>query len=106
MRIKTLNILSVDRLFRITTNPLVLSPPELLEAAPKLYGLALFAFLLPIAITFPQGALIVTSTKEFSKPAASVFTYNGTYLGNGSSIDAFSKAWAVTGLQSSQLYFA
>lgn len=101
MRVKSISILSIDRLFRITSNPLLLSKLDLLKTAPLLFVLALFALLLPIAITFPQGALIVTSTTATSHPYTAVPTYNGTYVGNATADNAFAKALAVTSISSS-----
>lgn len=105
MRVKTIEVLAIDRLFKITSNPLLLFNPGLLKTAPLLYILASFALLLPIAITFPQGALIVTSTSASSTPDTVVPTYNGAYIGNGSSDAVYPNAFAVTTIASSALIY-
>jgi hypothetical protein len=63
MRIKIVKVSSIELLFKITQNPFLLALPEVVKTAPPLFILALFTWLLPIAVTFPPGALIVVSNQ-------------------------------------------
>ncbi|KAF2502749.1 hypothetical protein BU16DRAFT_498544 [Lophium mytilinum] len=94
MRIKTVKISSIDMLFQITKNPFLLVQPEVVKTAPILFILALFTLLLPLAITFPPGALIVVPSSVRSNYNATVPTYNGSFMGNGSVADSGLKALA------------
>jgi hypothetical protein len=95
MRIKTVKISSIELLFKITQNPFLLALPEVVKTAPPLFILALFTWLLPIAITFPPGALIVVSNQVQSSYNATVTTYNGSSIGNNSQADSALKSLAI-----------
>jgi len=97
MRIKTVKVSSIELLFKITQNPFLLALPEVVETAPTLFILALFTWLLPIAITFPPGALIVVSNLVQSSYNATVPTYNGSSMGNNSQADSAIKSLAIRG---------
>jgi hypothetical protein len=56
LRVKTMGVSSIEFLFKITSNPLLLTVPEVVRAAPILFVLALFTWILPVAVTFPPGA--------------------------------------------------
>jgi hypothetical protein len=88
LRLKALSLSSIEVLFKITQNPIMLFFPEGVKATKILFLLALFSWTLPIAITFPPGALIVVSTSEDSVSSISVPTYDGAFMGNGTGYSA------------------
>jgi hypothetical protein len=95
MRIKTVKVSSIELLFKITQNPFLLALPEVVKTAPPLFILALFTWLLPNAITFPPGALIVVSNQVQSSYNATVTTYNGSSIGNNSQADSALKSLVI-----------
>lgn len=89
-----MKVSSIELLFKITHNPFLLGAPEVVKIAPTLFLLAFFTWLLPIAITFPPGALIVVPYSVQSSHNVIVPRYNGSFLGNNSYADAELKSLA------------
>jgi hypothetical protein len=103
MRIQTVKISSIELLFNIIQNPFVLAYPAVVQTAPMLFILVLFTWLLPIAITFPPGALIVVSKPVWSVYNTTVPTYNASFLGNSSLADAELHSLALTRVMQSAM---
>jgi hypothetical protein len=78
MRVQTVRVSSIELLFKVTNNPFLLAVPEVLRTTPTLFVLALLASVLPLAVTFPPGALIVISAPVGGSYSAVVPTYNVT----------------------------
>jgi len=103
LRIKTVKISSIERLFNITQNPFSLAHPAVVKTAPTLFILVLFTWILPVAITFPPGALTVVSKPVWSIYDTTVPTYNASFIGNGSFADAQLHSLALTRVMTSAL---
>ncbi|KAF2129167.1 hypothetical protein P153DRAFT_397338 [Dothidotthia symphoricarpi CBS 119687] len=88
LRQRPIKISSIETLFKITRNPFLLLQPKLITIAPMLVILAAYTWLLPLAVAFTPGALIVVSDTAQNTSYATVPTYNGSSLGNNSIADA------------------
>jgi hypothetical protein len=82
MRKETIEVSSIELLHKITHNPFLLGFPEVVRTTPTLFVLALLTWFLPLAITFPPGALIVVSTPAVSNYSGVVPTYNASQWAN------------------------
>lgn len=60
----------------------------MVTVAPILLILAGFTWLLPLAVAFPPGALIVITRESYNVSNMILPTYNGSYMGNYSKQDA------------------
>jgi hypothetical protein len=84
LRLETIEVSSIELLFKIMSDPFVLARPAIMKTAPLLFLLALFTWILPIAVVFPPGALIVVPAQLRHTYEAVVPTYNSSFVGNGS----------------------
>ena len=93
MRVETVRVSSIELLLKTTHNPFLLALPEVIRTTPTLFTLALLTWVLPLAITFPQGALIIVPASAVNSYSGVVPTYNGSGLAR---VDGPS-LWSVSG---------
>jgi hypothetical protein len=105
LRMQFIKISSVEVLFSVARNPLLLYHLELLILTPTICLLVLFMWLLPIAVTFPPGALVVVPAHTSSVQVRDVPTYNASFIGNSSVTDSSAKALAIVRGASSMLVY-
>jgi hypothetical protein len=84
MRIASLKLSTIDRLFKIRQNFLFLGNPVILQSAPLLSTLALLVWLIPVAVILPPGALTVVPFLNSTSQNAIVPRLNLSFVGNGS----------------------
>jgi hypothetical protein len=61
LRSRVLKVELIEELFQIRSNPLRLLNHALLRYTPTLLAFAIFTWLVPVAMVFPSGTLVVTS---------------------------------------------
>lgn len=105
LKAEFIRVSSIELLFKITSDPSLLIRLDVVRTAPTLFILAVFTWLLPIAVTFPPGALIVIPAQVQTLHDYVVPTYNGSSVGNGSTADAELKSIAVRHLGGGQWFY-
>jgi hypothetical protein len=60
-RQKLLRISQIEQLFHIRSNPIELTKAKIVKDAPFLFLMAVFVWLLPLAVIYPPSSLTVTS---------------------------------------------
>lgn len=65
-RQRLLRVAQIEQLFQIRSNPLELAKVKIVKDAPFLFLMAIFAWLLPLAVIYPPSSLTVTS-RPYSK---------------------------------------
>lgn len=102
MRLQAIRIGTIENLFNLTQNFLLLLIPAVVKTAPVLTILALFSWIVPIAVIFPPGALIVVPRTVHNATLLPLPIYNGSSLGNDSSADAELTSLAIRHLSGGQ----
>lgn len=74
----TLKVVTLDALFSIRSNPMVLAQPSVLRAAPVLFIIAVLCKVVTVASIYPPGALTVISRPFVTTTSAQVGTFNSS----------------------------
>ncbi|KAH8597659.1 hypothetical protein B0O99DRAFT_508321 [Bisporella sp. PMI_857] len=88
LRAEAMKVSTIELLFSIRSNLFVFFQPAALRATPVLFMLALLMWLSQIVISFPPGAITVSSTQRIFYKMIEIPTFNASFIGNGSGIDA------------------
>jgi hypothetical protein len=80
VRLSTLKISTIEALFSLRSNPLLLFRGDAIKAAPPLFLIAILMWSIQIAISFPTGALTVVSANRTTFSMLSVPTFNGSFV--------------------------
>ncbi|RDW70353.1 hypothetical protein BP5796_08750 [Coleophoma crateriformis] len=88
LRLSALKVSTIETLFCIRSNPFLLLRPAATKAAPILTLLALIIWSMQVAISFPPGALTVVTAYKTSYKRIEVPTFNASFMGSGSGVDA------------------
>ncbi|KAM0160761.1 hypothetical protein ACHAPG_002825 [Botrytis cinerea] len=88
MRVQTMKISTIETLFGIKSNPLQIVTSAAIRSTPALCVISIIMSGMAIAASFPPGAINVISTQIISYQVVPVPTFNASFMGNGSGIDA------------------
>lgn len=80
LRIETMKVSTIELLFNIRTNLLVLLRPAALKATPILFALAVLMWSSQVVISFPPGALTIQSAQRISYTEINVPTFNASFV--------------------------
>jgi hypothetical protein len=75
-----MKVSTIELLFNIRTNLLVLLRPAALKATPILFALAILMWSSQVVISFPPGALTIESTQRVSFNEINVSTFNASFV--------------------------
>jgi hypothetical protein len=89
LRKSLVKVSNIERLFGIRENIFLMAHPGPLKTAPLLFLLALVGWLVPIAVLYPPGALIVVSRTTSRPSNATVPTFNASAR-DSNGLDVFS----------------
>ncbi|KAI9844278.1 MAG: hypothetical protein M1837_005688 [Sclerophora amabilis] len=78
---------TIDSLFSVLENPLLLRKFMIVRSAPILALFTILCWLIPLAALFPPGALTVASESRTSSSLGMVPTFDPSYVGDGSHKD-------------------
>ncbi|KAF7891554.1 uncharacterized protein EAF02_001879 [Botrytis sinoallii] len=88
LRTTTLKVSTIESMFAMQANPLLLRDFNAWQKAPILVALVILVWLMNIAASFAPGALIVGPTTRYSYQIVEVPTFDSSFVGNGSGADA------------------
>lgn len=80
MRRSEMKVSTIEMLFSIRSNPLRLFRINSIKKTWILFSLAVLLYIIPIATSFPPGALTVRSTSPVEIVPSKVPTYNGSFV--------------------------
>jgi len=75
-----MRVSTIELLFTIRANPFVLLRPAALQATPLLFALAIVLWALQIVVSFPPGAITVTTVQQISYKSITVPTFNASFV--------------------------
>ncbi|TVY44929.1 hypothetical protein LSUB1_G000574 [Lachnellula subtilissima] len=87
-RVSALKVSTIEDLFLVRANPLLLLKGAVLRATPFLCSSVLLMWALQVAIGFPPGAITVVTRQKISYNITNIPSYNASFMGNGSGTDA------------------
>ncbi|KUJ24318.1 uncharacterized protein LY89DRAFT_727350 [Mollisia scopiformis] len=96
LRAQTMKVSTIEALFSIRSNPLMLFKPAAIAATPLLCILALVMWITQFVTGFPPGAITVVSVQKSTFGTVNIPSFNASYMGNGSGVDA--EAFSLTTL--------
>ncbi|TGO16217.1 hypothetical protein BPAE_0512g00010 [Botrytis paeoniae] len=88
LRTTTLKVSTIESMFAMQANPLLLRDLNAWQKAPILVVLVVLVWLMNVAASFAPGALIVGPTTRYSRQVVEVPTFDSSFVGNGSGVDA------------------
>ncbi|RDW81970.1 hypothetical protein BP6252_03082 [Coleophoma cylindrospora] len=88
LRKVALPVSTIETLFCLRSSPQLVFSGTGLRNAPMLTFIAIVIFATYIAKAFPTGAITVVTSRQSLITEMSVPTYNGSFVGNGSAVDA------------------
>ena len=84
LRTTSVKVSDLDLLYGLRENFFLFAHTSPMRTAPPLVFLALVGWLVPVAVLYPPGALIVVPTPVTEIVNTSVPTFNASYVGDGS----------------------
>jgi len=80
LRVQTMKVSTIEMLFTIRANPFVLLRPTALKATPLLFVLAIVLWALQVVVSFPPGAITVTTVQRISYKTVNVPTFDASFV--------------------------
>ncbi|KAG0651198.1 hypothetical protein D0Z07_2001 [Hyphodiscus hymeniophilus] len=80
LRIQTMRVSTIELLFSIRSNPLILFRPAALRATPLLFALSIIMWASQIVTSFPPGAITVITTQKTSFGMVVVPSFNASFV--------------------------
>ncbi|KAI9644828.1 hypothetical protein NHQ30_006855 [Ciborinia camelliae] len=87
LRVSAMKVSTIENLFLLRSNPIVIFRADF-KAAPLLFLLAILMWSIQIAVNFPTGAMTIAVAEKIRFDEVLVQTFDPSYVGDGSYADA------------------